>query len=88
MSELKQHPLGLSKEYLGLELPSTMEDYQMWEAHRERKIIFNDDVDSRAINTIVHWIIKWNEEDEKSNIPVENRQKIRIFITSNGGVVS
>lgn len=83
----KPHVLGLNEEYLSLELPSTMEDYQMWEAYRERKIIFNDDVDARAVNTIVHWIIKWNEEDDKNKLVGDERKKIRIFITSNGGDV-
>lgn len=81
----KQNQLGLSNEYLELELPSTMHDYQMWEAYKERKIIFNDDVDSNIINTIVHWIIKWNKEDE--GIPAGEREIIKIYITSNGGDV-
>lgn len=81
----KHNKLGLSNEYLELELPSTMEDYQMWEAYQERKIIFNDDVDSRVINTVAHWIIKWNEDD--ADIPVEKRKIIKLYITSNGGDV-
>lgn len=87
MSEKKPHVLGISNEYLGLELPSTMEDYQMWEAYRDRKIIFNDSVDSNIVNTIVHWILKWNEEDDKAFLIGDQRKTIRIFITSNGGDV-
>lgn len=87
MSEKKPNIFGLSDEYLSMEMPSTMEDYQMWEAYRERKILFNDEVDSKIINTIVHWIIKWNEEDDKAGLVGDERQTIRIYITSNGGDV-
>lgn len=87
MSEKKPHVLGLNSDYLDLELPSTMGDYQMWEAYRDRKIIFNDTVDSQIVNTIVHWIIKWNEEDDKAGLVGDQRKKIQIFITLNGGDV-
>ena len=87
MTEKKPHVLGLNNEYLSMEFPSTVEDYQLWEAYRDRKIIFNDDVDSRIVNTIVHWIIKWNEEDDKAGLVGNDRKEIRIYITSNGGDV-
>ena len=87
MSEKKPHVLGISNEYLGIELPSTMEDYQLWEAYRDRKIIFNDDVDHRIINSIVHWIHKWNEQDDAAGLVGNERPTIKIYITSNGGDV-
>lgn len=83
----KPNKLGLDNEYLALELPSTMEDYQMWEFYKERKIIFNNEVNTNIINTIGHWIIKWNEEDERNNVEITQRKKIQIYITSNGGDV-
>ncbi|WP_341323377.1 ATP-dependent Clp protease proteolytic subunit [Solibacillus sp. FSL H8-0523] len=85
MSEKKPNFFGLSDEYLTLDFPAKMEDYQMWEAYHQRKILFNDEVDSNIVNTIVYWIIKWNEEDDKAGLVGDERQPIRIFITSNGG---
>lgn len=86
MTEKKKfNPLRLDEEYLALDMPPTMEDYQMWEAYNDRKIIFNDNVDASIVNTIVHWIIKWNEEDDKAGLVGEHRKPIRIYITSNGG---
>ena len=87
MTEKKPHALGLSRDYFDLELPSSMEDYQLWEAYKERKIIFNDNVDARIVNSIVHWIIKWNEEDDAAGLTGKDRKEIRIYITSNGGDV-
>lgn len=79
--------LGISKEYLELELPSSMEDYQIWESYKERKILFNDDVDASGINKIVYYIRKWNEEDERNNVPVEERVSPQLITTTNGGDV-
>lgn len=49
----------------------------------DRVIIFNDSVDDDIVENIIAYIIKWNSEDK--HIPIENRKKIRIFITSPGG---
>lgn len=83
----KFNPFRFDEDYLALEMPPTMEDYQMWQAYNERKIIFNENVDTRIINTVVHWIIKWNEEDDKAGLAGDQRKPIRLAITSNGGDV-
>ena len=86
MSE-KYNELGLNKEYLDLELPSSMEDYQLWEAYRDRKIIFNDEVDSTIINKAILWIRKWNEEDDRAGLVGDDRKDITLILCSNGGDV-
>ena len=75
-------------EYLELveNLPS-YEEYQYWEYLKDRKIIFNQDVDLSIVNRAVLNIIKWNEEDDLNNIPLEQRKPIKIYTTSNGGCV-
>lgn len=83
--EKKPNKLGLDSEYLALEMPSTVDDYLQWISYKERKIILNDNIDSLTINTIGHWILKWNEEDK--NIEPSQRKTINIYITSNGGDV-
>ena len=81
----KANELGISKAYLELEYPSTVDDYLIWLGYQNRTIYFNDDIDASAINRIVHWINIWNKEDE--GIGVEDRKHITISITSNGGDV-
>lgn len=79
----KTNELGISKAYLELEYPSTVDDYLIWLGYQNRTIYFNDDIDASAINRIVHWINIWNKEDE--GIDVEDRKGITIELTSNGG---
>lgn len=81
--------LQIDKQYLELiqQLPDNIEEYQYWKGLQERKIYFNDEVDMTIINKITHNIIRWNEEDDKDNIPVNERKKITIYISSNGGCV-
>lgn len=76
---------SFDKEYIEMELPSTVEDYLLWDGYKERKIYFNDNVDARIVSTVVHWIHKWNEED--ADVEVEKRKPIKVYITSNGGDV-
>lgn len=81
--------IGIDKEYLELinDLPNNLEEYQYWLGLKERKIYFNSEVDLNIVNKVVYWIMRWNEEDDKANIPIENRQIIQLFLTSNGGCV-
>lgn len=51
----------------------------------DRKIIFNQDVDTGVLEDVILHILKWNKEDE--NLPVENRKKIFIYLASDGGDV-
>lgn len=77
-----------NEEYVSLieQLPN-YEEYQYWDFLQDRKIIFNQDIDLSIVNRAVLNIIKWNEEDEKNNIPINERKKITIYVSSNGGCV-
>lgn len=50
-----------------------------------RTIILNQEVDDNVIEDAVLYIIRWNREDK--DIPVEKREKIKIFINSVGGEI-
>jgi len=63
------------------------EEYQYVEGLKKRELYFNDEVNLGIINRIVYNIMKWNREDDLANIPVEQREKIVLHITSNGGCV-
>jgi ATP-dependent Clp protease protease subunit len=81
--------LNIQKEYLELvqNLPDSLEEYQYWLGLKERKLYFNSDVDLSIINKAVYWILRWNEEDDKNDIPLDSRQEITIYVSSNGGCV-
>ena len=74
-----------NKEYLELAEIPNYEEYQYWEYLKDRKIIFNQDVDLNIVNRAVLNIIKWNEEDDKKGVPINERQDITLYITTNGG---
>lgn len=81
--------IGFEKEYLELiqEMSTNLEEYQDWMALKERRIYFNQEVDSNIINRIVNWIHIWNEQDDKEGLVGDQRKPIEIHITSNGGDV-
>lgn len=49
----------------------------------DRILVFNDEVNDSVIENYILYILKWNKED--INLPVENRQAIRLYINSPGG---
>jgi len=51
----------------------------------DRKIVFNDQVDTNILENVCLWILRWNKEDKAKAI--EDRKKIFIFINSGGGDV-
>ena len=51
----------------------------------DRKIVFNDQVDTTILENVCLWILRWNKEDKDK--PVSERKKIFIFINSGGGDV-
>lgn len=51
----------------------------------DRKIIFNQDVDTGVLEDVILHILKWNKEDE--NLPITARKKIFIYLASDGGDV-
>lgn len=87
MTKKKPNAFGLDLEYLELEMPSTIDDYLTWISYKERKIILNDNIDTSTINRVSHWINRWNEEDDKNNLAENERQEIKLELTSNGGDV-
>lgn len=70
-----------------IEQVGSYEEYQYLSGLQERKIFFNDEVTLSVVNRIVYNIMKWDEEDNKNNIPIEERQPIKLHITTNGGCV-
>ena len=60
-------------------------DEQFRDLLKERKILINENIDDWVIDDIVMNIFKWNKEDK--GIPVEERQPIRIYISTLGGAV-
>lgn len=82
-------PVGFNKEYLELiqEMSTNLDEYQDWLGLKERKIYFNQEVDSSIINRVVYWIEIWNKQDDKEGLTGEHRKPIEISITSNGGDV-
>ncbi len=51
----------------------------------QRKLFLNDDIDQLTVFDTVKHIMQFNKEDKK--IPVEDRQPIILYLTSNGGDV-
>lgn len=49
----------------------------------KRILIFNSEVNDDVLENYILHILKWNKEDE--NIPVEKRNKIKIYISTPGG---
>lgn len=52
---------------------------------KQRKLFLNADVDQFSVFDIVKHIMQFNKEDK--GIPVENRNPILLYVTSNGGEV-
>ena len=48
-----------------------------------RILVFNDTVDENVVENYILRILKWNRED--MNLPIDARQKIRIYIDCPGG---
>ena len=60
-------------------------DEQFRDLLKERKILINENIDDWVIDDIVMNIFKWNKEDK--GVSVEERQPIRIYISTLGGAV-
>lgn len=57
------------------------------ESLKERKIILNNEIDSSVVEIVVAQIRKFNLEDEKDNIQIEDKKPIELYINSYGGSV-
>lgn len=74
------------EEFLTLsELPA-FEEYTFWENLKDRKIIINQSIDDSIIERAVMQILKFNEEDEGKDVAA--RKPIKLYINSDGGVVT
>ena len=51
----------------------------------ENRIFWLDEEVTPYLLELIKYIIRWNAEDEKWNVPVEDRLPIRIFFFSPGG---
>lgn len=51
----------------------------------ENRIFWLDEEVTPYLLELIKYIIRWNAEDEKRNVPVEDRLPIRIFFFSPGG---
>lgn len=52
---------------------------------KNREILWNQDIDENIVE-LTQLIIQWNKEDKDK--PIEERQKIKIFINSDGGCLN
>nr|DAZ22072.1 MAG TPA: Protease subunit of ATP-dependent Clp protease [Caudoviricetes sp.] len=73
----------LIKDVLGV--TDKLYDRQIEENLKDRRIIFNQEVDSGVVEDAILHIFKWNQEDK--NIPVNERKRIHLYINTNGGDV-
>lgn len=58
-----------------------------WEEKENRFLFILDSIEDDSL-AIAKWILKWNNDDNIYNIPVENRKPIKIFINSPGGYLN
>lgn len=65
---------------------NSFDEYLATKRYSDREIYLGD-IDSGSAGMVVSQIITYNKEDEKNNIPVENRKPILIYLNSLGGSV-
>jgi len=63
----------------------TLDDLKYVKELRQRKLYLESEVDQYSISDIVHQIMQFNVDDK--DIPPEERQPIRLYISSVGGKV-
>lgn len=51
----------------------------------QRILVFNDEVDDCVLENYILFILRWNQEDNKTGIPYKKRLPIKIYINSPGG---
>ncbi len=90
----ENRPMADVEEILGIMLPAdcnlSLPDPVLLNTYRlnaNRIIEIRKDIDESLFNEIQQ-IILWNMEDEKNNVPVEDRKPIKILMHSYGGDIS
>lgn len=66
--------------------PPTLE-YVYFENLKGRKIILNEEINENVIEKVIMQIIKFNDEDDKNGVSIENRKPIKLYLSSPGGHV-
>lgn len=61
--------------------------YNQWLLIQERKIFLNKDIDQSVVDTVTMQIELINSEDDKNNVPINERKPIKIYVNSYGGSV-
>lgn len=64
--------------------PSMVEYY---EKLKNRELMLNCEINDYFVE-FYYPILKWNRDDFENNVPIEKRKPIKIYINSDGGVVS
>lgn len=72
---------------LEVERPSVLFDKIYVECLKERRIILNQEIDPSVIEIVSMTIRMINMEDEKNNVPIDERKPIELYINSPGGSV-
>ena len=75
--------LPMIEDIYDLQLPSPHSVIE-WNGLQNREIHINYDIDEEIIDVGLQ-IINWNNQDDESNIPINERKPIKIYINSNGG---
>ena len=58
----------------------------LYKRYSKRCIYLFDDIDDSTMR-YVKWLLEWEREDDKNNIPLEDRKRVTIFINSYGGQI-
>ena len=80
--EIPQGILDFNEKNKGLVTPDYMFE---WQDVVERRIFLNGGVDDFTLDSITYNISRYNNNDNKNNIPVEKRIPIKLFVNSDGG---
>lgn len=62
-------------------------DYTQYELLEDRRIYLTSNIGSGTIEYVNTLIEKFNYEDDKNNVPVEERKPIKLYINSYGGSI-
>lgn len=98
MNKKEQQITNLTKEGIEIELQGAVQDIpnlqlpdpalvEYYERLKNREILLNTEINDYFVE-IYYNILKWNREDIKNQIPKEECIPIKIYINSDGGVVS
>lgn len=58
----------------------------LYKRYSERCIYLFDDIDDSTMR-YVKWLLEWEREDDKNNIPLKDRKRVTIFVNSYGGQI-